>query len=251
LTGDLKLNIYFICIMGEGGYGVVARIVNIDTEEVVALKVMKEFNEDNEAEVECLCKLRQLDADKHKLGKFIEHFEYKDQFCLTFEILDLSLRDFLSMGQSLHVTDLRVVAGQMLVALEALKSIGLVPTDIKPDNIMFVHHRSEALKVKLIDCDCATEVSELAEFDTIQAVGYRAPEVILGLPMTEAVDMWALGAVLATLFIGDRNFYPTGSVYEQLRIIVHMQGQPKDHLLKAGQKVRHAWLRGGDLMIFI
>uniref|UniRef100_A0A3Q1B4M3 Protein kinase domain-containing protein n=1 Tax=Amphiprion ocellaris TaxID=80972 RepID=A0A3Q1B4M3_AMPOC len=227
-------------LLGNGGFGVVARCRNVNSQEVVALKsIHKELNEDGKAEAEVMYKLRQLDADKHNLVKFIEHFEHKGQFCLTFEMLDLSLFDFLIERKlkPLHVAEIRVIAHQMFLALEALKSIGLAHCDIKPDNIMLVNHCSQPFKVKLIDFGCAKEVSALARFDSIQTLSYRAPEVILGLPLTEAVDMWALGSVLATLFLG-RHFYPGESEYEQLRIICMMQGLPKDHLLNAGRKAR-------------
>uniref|UniRef100_A0A3P8S1V9 Protein kinase domain-containing protein n=1 Tax=Amphiprion percula TaxID=161767 RepID=A0A3P8S1V9_AMPPE len=166
-----------------------------------------------------VCSLLQLDADKHNLVKFIEHFEHKGQFCLTFEMLDLSLFDFLIERnlKPLHVAEIRVIAQQMFVALEALKSIGLAHCDIKPDNIMLVNHCSQPFKVKLIDFGCAKEVSALARFDSIQTLGYRAPEAILGLPLTEAIDMWAVGSVLATLFLGT-HIYPDESEYEQMKI---------------------------------
>uniref|UniRef100_A0A3Q2PJ80 Protein kinase domain-containing protein n=1 Tax=Fundulus heteroclitus TaxID=8078 RepID=A0A3Q2PJ80_FUNHE len=102
----------------------------------------------------------------------------------------------------------QVVAQQLLVALNALKRAGLVHADIKPDNIMLVNHESQPFKVKLIDFGLAVKVSKLWFAGTIQAIGYRAPEVILGLPMDESVDMWALGCCLAYMYLG-YNLYPT------------------------------------------
>uniref|UniRef100_A0A3P8UDW6 Protein kinase domain-containing protein n=1 Tax=Amphiprion percula TaxID=161767 RepID=A0A3P8UDW6_AMPPE len=221
---------FIFMLLGEGGFGVVARCMNVDTEEVVALKMFREYidKEDAEGEIECLCKLKKLDADTHNVVKFIEHFEYKGRFCLIFEMLDLDLFDFLESRNW------------------RTKNIGLVHADMKPENIVFVDLcLSEFFKVKLIDFGCAIEVSELAEYDTIQNIGYRAPEVIMGLPLTEAVDMWSLGDVLAYMFLGEL-LYPTESEYEQLRVMVHMQGQPKDHLLKAGEKARRFFTKSHD-----
>ena len=67
----------------------------------------------------------------------------------------------------------------------------------------------------------------------IQPLSYRAPEVILGLPLNNAVDMWALGCIVAFLYLG-KHLYPTESEYEVMRVIVQMQGQPKNHMLKSG-----------------
>uniref|UniRef100_A0A3P8UBV6 Protein kinase domain-containing protein n=1 Tax=Amphiprion percula TaxID=161767 RepID=A0A3P8UBV6_AMPPE len=220
-------------LLGEGSFGVVAVCRNVDTEKLVALKMMKEFN-NGLVEVYNMKKLQRLDADKHYLVKLVEHFKYKGHICLAYELLSETLFDFLKRRDQrpLDVAEIRQIACQMLMSLKGLKSIGLTHTDIKLDNIMLCDRFSKALKVKLIDFGCAAEVSRLAKIGKIQAVGYRAPEVILGLPITEAIDMWSLGAVLATLFIGG-HFYPTVSEYEQLRMIVHVQGLPKDHLLKA------------------
>uniref|UniRef100_A0A3Q1C8B7 Protein kinase domain-containing protein n=1 Tax=Amphiprion ocellaris TaxID=80972 RepID=A0A3Q1C8B7_AMPOC len=198
-------------------------------------------------EVYNMKKLKRLDADKHYLVKLVEHFKYKGHICLAYELLSETLFDFLKRRDQrpLDVAEIRQIACQMLMSLKGLKSIGLTHTDIKLDNIMLCDRFSKALKVKLIDFGCAAEVSRLAKIGKIQAVGYRAPEVILGLPITEAIDMWSLGAVLATLFVGG-HFYPTVSEYEQLRMIVHVQGLPKDHLLKAGRNARQFFTESHD-----
>lgn len=44
---------------------------------------------------------------------------------------------------------------------------------------------------------------------------YRAPEIILGLPFCEAIDMWSLGCVIAELFLG-WPLYPGASEYGQV-----------------------------------
>ena len=36
----------------------------------------------------------------------------------------------------------------------------------------------------------------------IQSRFYRSPEVILGLPYDEAIDMWSFGCILAELYTG-------------------------------------------------
>ena len=46
---------------------------------------------------------------------------------------------------------------------------------------------------------------------------FRAPEIILGLPFDEAIDMWSLGCVAAELFLG-WPLYPGPSEYDQVRL---------------------------------
>ena len=49
---------------------------------------------------------------------------------------------------------------QLATALQALKGIGLIHTDIKLENIMLVNQRKRPLKVKLIDFGLAVSASE-------------------------------------------------------------------------------------------
>jgi serine/threonine protein kinase len=49
----------------------------------------------------------------------------------------------------------------------------------------------------------------------------RAPEIILGLPFCEAIDMWSLGCVIAELFLG-WPLYPGASEYDQVRVLICM-----------------------------
>ena len=46
-------------------------------------------------------------------------------------------------------------------------------------------------------------------------MNFRAPEIILGLPFDEAIDMWSLGCVAAELFLG-WPLYPGPSEYDQV-----------------------------------
>uniref|UniRef100_A0A8C7WMZ4 Protein kinase domain-containing protein n=1 Tax=Oryzias sinensis TaxID=183150 RepID=A0A8C7WMZ4_9TELE len=116
----------------------------------------------------------------------------------------------------------------MFQALKALKSIGVVHCDIKLDNIMFADKKS--LKFKLIDFGLAVEKKELPIGTKIQAIPFRAPEVILGLPLDESVDMWALGVSLATVYSGNYPF-PDDYDYETVRAMVQIFGLPEEELL--------------------
>ncbi|XP_071193013.1 homeodomain-interacting protein kinase 2-like isoform X4 [Salvelinus alpinus] len=73
----------------------------------------------------------------------------------------------------------------------------------------------------------------------------RAPEIILGLPFCEAIDMWSLGCVIAELFLG-WPLYPGASEYDQIRYISQTQGLPAEYLLSAGTKTSRFFKRGPD-----
>lgn len=52
-------------------------------------------------------------------------------------------------------------------------------------------------------------------FMFFMCVFHRAPEIILGLPFCEAIDMWSLGCVIAELFLG-WPLYPGALEYDQV-----------------------------------
>ncbi|XP_034729358.1 homeodomain-interacting protein kinase 1-like [Etheostoma cragini] len=222
-------------VKGEGSFGKVACCLKLDTMENVAVKIVKKHftwagkNEESAFKHICI-----LDLNKSNVVKFLESFMHRGHMCLVLEILDTTLHNLMrERGQRpLCVSEIRVISQQMLVALNALSSIGLVHTDIKPDNVMLVNHKLQPFKVKLIDFGLAATVPKMLP-GTIQALGYRAPEVILGLPLDEAVDMWSLGCVLAFMYLG-KHLYPTHCEYEGMRVMVQIQGQPSDSLLNAG-----------------
>uniref|UniRef100_A0A1A8PUI9 Protein kinase domain-containing protein n=1 Tax=Nothobranchius rachovii TaxID=451742 RepID=A0A1A8PUI9_9TELE len=138
--------------------------------------------------------------------------------------------------EPLDVSEVRVVARDLLVALNALKNAGVTHADIKPDNIVLVNHQSQPFRVKLIDFGVAMETHKLWRYDTIQVCGFRAPEVNLGLPLTEAVDMWAVACTLAYIFLGD-HVHNTICEFNNMRQIFKLHGLPDQDLLGKGTKV--------------
>lgn len=74
-------------------------------------------------------------------------------------------------------------------------------------------------RVKVIDFGSASHVSKTVCNTYLQSRYYRAPEIILGLPFCEAIDMWSLGCVVAELFLG-WPLYPGSSEYDQIRYLM-------------------------------
>ncbi|XP_042280716.1 homeodomain-interacting protein kinase 1-like [Thunnus maccoyii] len=226
-------------LKGEGSFGQVARCIKLDTMEDVAVKIIRKYPTwAGKKEASALKEVSILDMNKNNMVKFFESFKYKGHVCVVLEMLDKSLQDFVNERMKpLCVSEIRVITQQLLVALNALKGIGLVHADIKPDNVMLVNHQLQPFRVKLIDFGFTIRVSKIKRGTAVQALGYRAPEVILGLRLSEAIDMWALGCVMAFLYLS-LHLYPVRCEYEIIRIIVQMQGQPDDRLLNAGSRTK-------------
>ncbi|XP_071063040.1 homeodomain-interacting protein kinase 2-like [Pseudochaenichthys georgianus] len=220
--------------IGEGVFGKVAKCVNLKTSEIIAIKIHKD-SEDRVEEVRMLEIIRKLDPEKNNLIRCIDNFFFGDVSCLAFEMLDQSLLDFMiNRKKAYTLNEIRPITQQLLVAFRALKSIGIIHADLKHDNIMLVNHQNQPFRIKLIDFGEAIPTSEVEIGTEKQPLSYRAPEVYLGLPISEAIDMWSLGCIIAGMYIFAHVFVH-GSKYSIMKVICHLIGQPGDHLLNAGK----------------
>ncbi|KAF3832549.1 hypothetical protein F7725_026214 [Dissostichus mawsoni] len=182
-------------------------------------------------------------------------------------MLEQNLYDFLKQNKfsPLPLKVIRPVLQQVATALKKLKSMGLIHADLKPENIMLVDPVRQPYRVKVIDFGSASHVSKAVCSTYLQSRYYRAPEIILGLPFSEAIDMWSLGCVIAELFLGwplypgaleyDQMyvflclflFFPCFSPYvKQIRYISQTQGLPGEHLLNVGTKTSRFFCRESD-----
>lgn len=225
--------------LGEGSFGKVAKCKRMDNMKTIAIKMMNRslYVNHSNAEVAALMKIKSFDPDKCNIVRWYGAFTDRGQICLEFEHLDKNLSDFMMerYPQPFLLVEIRPIVQQIANALSHLKAAGIIHADLKLENVMLVDHVREPFKVKLIDFGLAFEVSAATLGSHVQTRPYRSPEIILGLPFTEAIDMWSLGCIAATMYLGTL-FYPCMSEYDMLRFIVETQGQPPDNMLNAGFK---------------
>ncbi|KAG7514290.1 homeodomain-interacting protein kinase 2-like [Solea senegalensis] len=200
--------------IGEGGFGKVAKCQNLVTKETVAVKILKRntnFFQTIEHEVTVLKMISFLNPDRFNVVRFFEQFEHIGQTCLVLEMLDCSLYELLEERdwEPLPLHEIRPIAKQLFAALDVLKSLSILHTDIKPDNVMFVN---------------------------------RAPEVSLGLPFNEAIDVWGVGCILAFLYLA-QNLFPVDCTYQMIKGMVKVLGQPEDHLLRLGIYTQYFFIK--------
>ncbi|XP_054712289.1 homeodomain-interacting protein kinase 2-like [Uloborus diversus] len=162
-------------------------------------------------------------------------------------MLEQNLYEFLKQNKfsPLPLKYIRPILHQVLTALLKLKQLGLIHADLKPENIMLVEPGRNPFRVKVIDFGSASHVSKAVCSTYLQSRYYRAPEIILGLPFCEAIDMWSLGCVIAELFLG-WPLYPGSSEYDQIRYISQTQGLPAEHMLNAATKTTRFFFRETD-----
>uniref|UniRef100_A0A8D0KTR8 Protein kinase domain-containing protein n=1 Tax=Strix occidentalis caurina TaxID=311401 RepID=A0A8D0KTR8_STROC len=217
------------------------------TGEVVAIKILKKKRYHGRVvkkELKLLQALRGVDTEESHIVRFLESFADGACTYLVFELLEQNLRDFQKKNNflPLPVRHIRTITVQLLAALLKLKELSTIHADLKPENIMLVDHARYPFHVKLVDFGSACTLTEACHIKQpyIQTRFYRAPEILLGLPFCEKVDVWSLGCVMAELHLG-WPLYPGINEYDQVRYICSTLGAPGEEMVKPVERRRYVF----------
>jgi calcium/calmodulin-dependent protein kinase I len=133
----------------------------------------------------------------------------RDQVYTVLELVDGGeLNEVVNEFGAFSERDGQCVAFQLCQAIECLHSVNMIHRDIKPENILV----TEKGVVKLADFGLATQTHP----DDPTAVGcvgthsFQAPEILMGVPYTASVDMWALGVTIYILLAAKKPFPKVG-----------------------------------------
>ncbi|XP_021693299.1 uncharacterized protein LOC5570105 isoform X2 [Aedes aegypti] len=222
-TGDILHNRYkILATLGEGTFGRVVKVKDLEMEHTMALKVIKNVEKYREAaklEINALEKIAEKDPTfQHLCVKMLDWFDYHGHMCIAFEMLGLSVFDFLRENnyEPYPMDHVRHMAYQLCYAVKFLHENKLTHTDLKPENILFVDseftttfngrknrevRRVKCTDIRLIDFGSATFDHE--HHSTIVSTRhYRAPEVILELGWSQPCDVWSIGCIMFELYLG-------------------------------------------------
>ncbi|CAF4466366.1 unnamed protein product [Rotaria sp. Silwood2] len=244
--------------LGKGSFGLVLRCYDHKKKEAVALKIIrnkKRFQQQGLVEVNILTHLKTLDSDNSlNVVHIKEHFYFRSHLCITFELLGINLYELIKknnyQGFSVHLV--RRFANSLLQCLRVMYREKIIHCDLKPENILLRQKGSSSIKV--IDFGSGCFESQRI-YTYIQSRFYRAPEIILGIPYTPAIDMWSFGCILVELFTGmlisviEINFdqldcdklscypiFPGENEQEQLAMIMEVIDLPPNHVLEQGTR---------------
>jgi len=201
--------------LGEGGMGVVYAAHDERLDRPIAIKMIRETGNADEARKRFWREARSAAGINHpNVCQLYEIGEDAGELFIAMELLEgESLAERLERGPLLLPEAVRITLA-MLSALQVLHRKGTVHCDLKPSNIFLTHDGT----VKLLDFGLAhlapTQSAETLTGITLTAVltgtpHYMSPEQLLGQPAAPASDLFAVGSMLFEMLTSKHAF--TGS----------------------------------------
>ncbi|CAK6953856.1 serine/threonine-protein kinase Chk1 [Scomber scombrus] len=191
--------------LGEGAYGEVRLLVNRQTEEAVAVKVIdtsqaKECAENVKKEI-CIHKM----LNHHNIVRFFGHRKEGPtvylflEYCTGGELFDRIEPD-VGMAEK----DAHIFFQQLIGAVEYLHNSGITHRDIKPENILL----DDTDNLKLTDFGLATMFRFKGRERLLNrlcgTLPYVAPELLSQTEYkAQPADIWACGIVLTAMLAGE------------------------------------------------
>lgn len=224
-------------MIGKGSFGQILEVHDHKTRTNLALKILKNkarFHKQGTIEVKILRTIGDSDPKgSHRIISIKDSFLFRSHLCITFDLLSLNLYEFIALNhfRGCSLSLVKRFGRQILQSLQLLKSLKIIHCDLKPENILLEHERTS---VQVIDLGSACFEGEKL-YTYIQSRFYRAPEILLGVDYTPAIDMWSFGCLLAELHTGVPLF-PGESELEQLQCMMEVKGTPPKKILLESTK---------------
>jgi serine/threonine protein kinase len=219
--------------IGEGTYGVVYKVRELASRQVLALKKIRFDDKEDSIPCTAIREISILKMVSHenvvKLYKVDFDFQTRKLY-LFFEYLDLDLQKLIEEDQMTYGY-VRSLSEQLLRGILYLHERRVIHRDIKPHNLL-VCQKSGTLKIADFGLARPYCLPLGVLTPEIQTLWYRSPELLLGSQTySMAVDIWAAGCVIAEMILGKPLFCEKSEI-GQLFVIFKIMGTPgKDHPL--------------------
>lgn len=160
-----------------------------------------------------------------------ESTQFDDVYIVS-PLYDKDLGKILAANVKLSSAHKQYFVYQILCALKYLHSASILHRDLKPANILI----QESCDLALCDFGLARYVgmeegSQQGMTEYVVTRWYRAPELVLTHSYTSAVDLWAVGCILAEL-LGGKVLFPGRDFKHQVETICAVIGKPKEEDLE-------------------
>jgi cell division cycle 2-like protein len=244
LAGSRSINEFEkIAEIGDGTYGVVFKARDMSTGNIYALKKVKMEQEREGFPMTSLREVKLLMQCKHPhivnvqeivVGRSI------DDIFIVMEYCENDLKALMHDNKSplFTLSETKCLMQQMLGAMEYLHENWIIHRDIKTSNLLLNNQGM----LKLADFGLAREYTQPSKPMTpvVVTLWYRAPELLLGeKKYGPAIDMWAVGCVMAELLTNEPLF-PGTTEFKQLDLMFQTLGTASERIWPGMLELEHA-----------
>ena len=196
--------------LGEGGMGVVYKALDIELDDIVALKMLRPGMLADSEQLERLkseIKLARKITHPNVLRTF-DFGEVDGRPCISMEyVRGLTLRYLLSEAKRVPYSAALRIARQLAAGLGAAHEVGVLHRDIKPENLILEANGN----AKLMDFGIARPVRRSSPGQTeagtfVGTPDYCSPEQLSGGEVDERADIFACGVLMSEMFCGGMPF---------------------------------------------
>ena len=189
--------------LGEGGFAISYKAINIKTKEIFVLKEMlvnkknqNIYNQEQEIH---------SSLNHPNIVKLIDTFNFNEKLYFLLEYCEnRDLFSLLIRRKKLKEVEVIYYITNLIKAIKYLHEQRIVHRDIKPENIFL----TDKLEVKLGDFGIAKKLSENEIMTNENGTdGYMAPEIFKENGYSFEVDVWAIGIIIYQLILGEVPFY--------------------------------------------
>lgn len=219
LIGKQIVNRYTIIeLIGKGALSEVYKAVDLQNNEVVAIKLLNQDVGSNA--IDDVIRFRREASIVSKLNhlNIVKIHEVIEDAGLRYIVMDFvpgeSLAKIFSKAEKLKLNEIIEIIIEITNGLEHAHKAGIIHRDIKPENILICsknNNTDEITKVKLLDFGLAhimdfTQLSQPEEI--VGTFSYMSPEQsgIINKPVDERSDLYSLGVIFYQLLTSELPF---------------------------------------------
>jgi serine/threonine protein kinase len=231
---DVDVRYDVLDVVGQGAYGVVCAAHDSVAGEAVAIKKISNAFEHATYTKRTLREIRLLRLLRHDNIIWLKNIlppvkadGFRDLYIIS-DLLETDLSSVIKSPQPLSDEHVQFFIYQVLRGVKYLHTStpAITHRDLKPRNLLV----NSNCDLKLCDFGLARvdvqSASRVAMTDYVATRWYRAPEIITGwVEYTKAVDLWAVGCILAEL-LGRKPLWPGSDSQHQLELICQCVGRP-------------------------
>ncbi|CAD8073351.1 unnamed protein product [Paramecium sonneborni] len=216
---DISFDLFeFQEFLGQGSFGSVLKALNKQTQQLVAVKVIKKKS---------LFQSEQLLQEAHILQelshpnivKFFGVHETDSRILIEMELIQGGSLSSLSKCSEEQT---KYIMYSIFNALQYMHNNNIAHRDLKLENILITHDLS---LLKVSDFGLSTGYASLMTKQCGTLI-YMAPEQLNNRIYNKAIDIWAAGVIMYQLIVGQHPYYQKGCDLAQAQLNMHELCKP-------------------------